>query len=130
MDTPKVKRGLVDRTEFEGLVIEAMKELPPAFRRKMKNIEIVIEDMPTRDLLNKLGITSPGNLLGLYQGIPLTSRHAFYGNVLPDKITLFKENIESRAASKGELKSIIRDVLLHEIGHYFGLDEKELALLE
>lgn len=107
-----------------------MKELPPPFRRKMKNIEIVIEDMPPRDLLNKLGIASPGNLLGLYQGIPLTSRHAFYGNVLPDRIVLFKENIESRVSSKEELKPIIRDVLLHEIGHYFGLDEKELALLE
>ena len=110
------------------MVIRAMKELPPAFRRKIKNVEIVIEDMPSRDLLLELGITSPRNLLGIYQGVPLTSRHAFYGNVLPDRIALFKENIEFKAISKRNLKSVITDVLLHEIGHYFGLDEKELDL--
>jgi predicted Zn-dependent protease with MMP-like domain len=124
----KATRGLIDRDGFGDMVIQAMKELPPAFRRKMKNIEIVIEDLPGRDLLLELGITSPKNLLGIYQGVPLTSRHAFYGNVLPDRIVLFKESIEFKAISKRNLKPVIRDVLLHEIGHYFGLDEKELDL--
>ncbi len=128
MSALKATRGLIDRDEFEDMVIRAMKELPPAFRRKIKNVEIVIEDMPSRDLLLELGITSPRNLLGIYQGVPLTSRHAFYGNVLPDRIALFKENIEFKSISKRNLKSVIRDVLLHEIGHYFGLDEKELDL--
>ena len=122
----KAKRPITDRTEFEGLVIEALKGLPRAFRKKMKNIEIVIEDRPQGAMLRGLDVHSPRDLLGLYQGVPLTARHAYYGNVLPDRIVLFKENIEFRADSKGALKERIREVLLHEIGHYFGLSEDEL----
>jgi predicted Zn-dependent protease with MMP-like domain len=69
-------------------------------------------------------------LLGLYQGIPLDRRGFYYGNVLPDKITLFKNSIESTCRSKEEVEKKVREVVIHEVGHYFGLDDERLEELE
>lgn len=88
-------------------------------RDRLVNVEIVIEDNPIPER----------NLLGLYQGVPLKKRGVWYGNVLPDKITLFKVNIEQFAKTEGLMEKIIYDVLLHEIGHYFGFDEDELKAM-
>ncbi|MEM2982930.1 MAG: metallopeptidase family protein [Candidatus Bathyarchaeia archaeon] len=124
----RYKKGLFSRgiKEFEELVFQAMKELPRPFRRKMENVEIVIEDRPSPEILDDLKLNSPRELLGLYQGIPLNARPGYYGNCLPDRIVLFKENIEYGARDEEELKMAIKDVLFHEIGHYFGLQEDEL----
>lgn len=93
-----------------------MRRLPKLLRDRLVNVEIVIEDEPVRD----------GNLLGLYEGVPLKDRSVWYGNILPDKITIFKRNIERLAGGEPDLEKTVDEVLMHEIGHYFGFDEAAL----
>ncbi len=106
----------MEREKFEEIVKEALKTIPDVLREKLKNIDIVIEDEPV----------ARKSLLGLYQGVPLRKRGFWYGNVLPDRITLFKNNIERISRSEEEMKVWIQKVLVHEIGHYFGFGEEEL----
>lgn len=110
----------MDQDRFENIVKEAFKNLPKIFRNKLENVEIVIEDEPIQQK----------SLLGLYQGIPLKRRGVWYGNVLPDKITIFKTNIERISHTEEEIKELINKVLIHEIGHYFGFDEEALRKLQ
>lgn len=107
------------REEFESIVREKLNALPKIFRDKLENIEIVIEDEPIEQK----------TLLGLYQGVPLKKRGVWYGNVMPDKITLFKTNIEAISHNEEELIEWINKVLIHEIGHYFGFDEEDLKTM-
>ena len=118
------------RREFEALVVLALKKLPRFFKKKMKNVEVVVEDRAPRDLLSEIGLRSSYELLGLYQGIPLERRGFYYGNVLPDKITLFQVAIESICQTKEEVGEKVREVVIHEVGHYFGLNDKRLRELE
>mgnify|MGYP002396208544 CR=1 FL=1 len=96
----------------------------------MKNVDVVVENRAPRDLLSEMGLQSPSELLGLYQGVPLDRRGFYYGNVLPDKITLFQNPIESICKTKEEVKEKVREVIIHEVGHYFGLDDERLRELE
>ncbi len=96
----------------------------------MKNVDVVVEDRASRDLLSELGLRSPSELLGLYQGIPLDRRGFYYGNVLPDKITLFQTPIESMCRTKEDVEEKVKEVVIHEVGHYFGLDDERLRELE
>jgi predicted Zn-dependent protease with MMP-like domain len=118
------------RREFEEAVVSALKRLPRFFKKKMKNVDVVVEDRASRELLSEMGLRSPFELLGLYQGVPLDRRGFYYGNVLPDKITLFQIPIESMCQTKEELEEKVREVVIHEVGHYFGLDDKKLRELE
>ncbi len=118
------------RREFEDLVVLALKRLPRFFKEKMKNVDVVVEDRAPRDVLSQMGLRSPYHLLGLYQGVPLDRRGFYYGNVLPDKITLFQIPIESICQTQEEVKEKVREVVIHEVGHYFGLDDKKLRELE
>ncbi len=118
------------RKEFEELVVLALRRLPKFFRKKMKNVDVVVEDQASRNLLSEVGLQSPYELLGLYQGVPLDRRGFYYGNVLPDKITLFQIPIESTCQTKEEIEDKVREVAIHEVGHYFGLDDEKLRELE
>jgi len=118
------------RREFEEAVVEALKRLPKFIREKMENVDVVVEDRAPRDLIMEIGLRYPSELLGLYQGVPLDRRGFYYGNVLPDKITLFQFPIESICKTKEEIKEKIREVVIHEVGHYFGLDDEKLRELE
>ena len=120
----------MSRREFEKLVVSIIKEIPRVFREKMENIEVVIERFPSNELISEMGLKSPYELLGLYQGIPLNQRGFYYGNVLPDKITLFQGSIESSCKSRKEIKGKIKEVILHELGHYLGLDDSMIGVLE
>jgi predicted Zn-dependent protease with MMP-like domain len=116
--------------EFEDAVLSALKKLPKLLKNKMKNIDVVVEEEASRETLEDMGLRSPRELLGLYQGVPLDRRGFYYGNVLPDKITLFKNSIESTCRSKEEVEKKVREVVIHEVGHYFGLDDERLEELE
>jgi predicted Zn-dependent protease with MMP-like domain len=116
--------------EFEKLVEKAIDTLPKKFKEKMENIIVVIENLPSRELLIEMKVKSPYGLLGLYRGIPYTRRGIWYRNVLPDKIIIFKEPIEIRCKNKEEIKESVRKVVIHEIGHYFGLGEADLRKIE
>ncbi len=108
----------------------ALKRLPRFFKEKMKNMDVVVEDRASGDLLLEMGLRSPLELLGLYQGVPLDRRGFYYGNVLPDKITLFQNPIESMCQTKDEIEEKVKEVVIHEVGHYFGLDDDRLRELE
>ncbi|MEO0115185.1 MAG: metallopeptidase family protein [candidate division WOR-3 bacterium] len=119
----------IEREKFEALIIEAIKTIPKFFRDKMENVEIVIEDYAPAYIQNRLQI-HPYALFGLYQGIPRNKRGSWYGNVLPDKITIFQKPIEQYCQTEVEMKELVKKVVMHEIGHYFGLSEAELRQLE
>jgi len=111
-------------------VVVALERIPKSLKKKMKNIDVVVEDRPSQTLLSEMGLRSPFELLGLYQGIPLDRRGFYYGNVLPDKITLFQLPIESICKTREEIEAKVKEVVVHEIGHYFGLNEERLRELE
>lgn len=117
------------REEFERHVDAALRTIPHTFRRAMQNIAVVVEDEPSEDLLDEVGIEPPGTLLGLYQGTPLSERGWGFGNTLPDRITLFQRPIEQVARRDG-IERAIWETLVHEIGHYFGMSEAEIEEVE
>jgi len=105
--------------EFEKLVAEALESLPENIRKKMDNVEIVVEE------------GSPnGPFLGLYQGVPKTSWGRGFGMTLPDKITIFHAPLERISQSETELKEVVKNVVWHEIAHHFGFSEKKVRELE
>ena len=128
--TPNLTIMKLPRKEFEELVVLALRKLPKFFKKKMKNVDVVVEDRASRDLLSEVGLQSPFELLGLYQGIPLDRRGFYYGNVLPDKITLFQIPIESMCQTREEIEEKVKEVVIHEVGHYFGLDDDRLREIE
>jgi predicted Zn-dependent protease with MMP-like domain len=114
-------------SDFEKLILNALENLPEKFKKKIQNVEIVIEEQPSKEVLRATKTEAPAILLGLYQGTPLPKRSSFsYTNVLPDKITLYRKSFESLFPNDEKLREKVREVLLHELGHYFGLSEKEL----
>jgi len=118
------------RKEFEETVIVALKRLPKFIKKKMENVDVVVERQASQGLLSEMGLRSPSELLGLYQGVPYDRRGFYYGNVLPDKITLFQIPIETICETREEVKEKVREVVIHEVGHYFGLDDEKLRELE
>jgi predicted Zn-dependent protease with MMP-like domain len=116
----------VRRQEFTQLVTEALDELPDEFRRLLHNIVVVVEAAPSRALLEDMGLWPDDTLLGLYEGVPLPERGAGYGNVLPDRVTIFQQPIEAMCHTHHDIKEAVRETVLHELGHYFGLDDDQL----
>jgi predicted Zn-dependent protease with MMP-like domain len=114
------------RREFEALVDSALRKLPRAFRDKLANIAVVVEDWADPETLEEMGIEPPDTLYGLYRGIDITRRDTSYGNVLPDTIHIYQGPIEEDAADPEDMADLVRDVVIHEIGHYFGLDDDAL----
>jgi len=118
------------RAAFERLVTEAVTLIPKRFRREIKNLALVIEDEPSLDLLDDMEIEPPDSLYGLYQGTPLTERSWPWGNTLPDRITLFQKPIEEDCEDEDDVRAVIGETLIHEVGHYFGLSEEEIEEIE
>jgi predicted Zn-dependent protease with MMP-like domain len=118
------------RREFERLVAEAVTLIPARFRREMKNLSIVVEEEPRAELLADMEIEPPDSLYGLYQGTPLTERTWAYGNALPDRITIYQRPIEEDCDDEDEMRAVIGETLIHEVGHYFGLSEEEIEAIE
>jgi predicted Zn-dependent protease with MMP-like domain len=118
------------RERFEKLVGEAMALIPKRFRLEMKNIAVVVEDEPSAELLDEMEIEPPDSLYGLYQGTPLPERTWGYGNTLPDRVTLFRKPIEEDSEDEDEVRAVIGETLIHEVGHYFGLSEEEIEEIE
>ncbi len=104
---------------------QAMSELPDVFLERMDNIDIVVEEWPTRDQLIGSGLDESELLLGLYEGIPIPDRYD-YNLVLPDKITIFQRAIESICDTDAEIVSEVRVTVVHEVAHHFGIDDDAL----
>ena len=120
----------MEREKFEALVARVIDSLPLEFQRKLENVDIVVENWPTRRQLRQAKHSHPTQLLGLYQGVPQTKRGRGYGLVLPDKISIFQKPIEAQCRFGDEIQAKIGEVVRHEIAHHFGLDEKTLRKIE
>lgn len=108
--------------EFEKLVSRAIDDLPEFFKTKMVNVVVLAVAAPDRAQARKFG----KGLLGLYEGVPLLDRATYYSGAMPDKITIFKDNIETHCSSEEELRKEVRNVVMHEIAHHFGITDAEL----
>ncbi len=117
----------IPREQFEEIAQRAYDSLPAFFKHRIENVQIVVEDYPSDDALSR-SRASCDNLLGLYQGVPLPHRGTSYGMyaVAPDKITLYQRNIERVCRDEEEIERRIVEVLFHELGHYFGMNEQEV----
>ncbi|MGH7308803.1 MAG: metallopeptidase family protein [Candidatus Rokuibacteriota bacterium] len=118
------------RGQFEALVERALRRLPRPFREKLANIAVVVEDWPDDETLADMGIEPPDTLYGLYRGVDLPRRDSAYGNVLPDTITIYQGPIEEDCQDPDEMTELVRDTVVHEIGHYFGLDDETMHRIE
>lgn len=118
------------RRQFQALVERALRRLPKKFKDKMANIAVVVEDWADDETLADLGIEPPDTLYGLYRGVDLTNRDSSYGNVLPDTVTIYQGPIEEDCADEEEMAELVRDTVIHEVGHYFGLDDETMERIE
>ena len=118
----------MDSETFSGLVADALDSLPDEFLQRMVNVEVLIEDWPSREELEQAGL-DPGSralLLGLYHGVPLTHRGAFYSS-LPDTITIYQKPIERLCGNnEDEIRQQVRHTVIHEIAHYYGISDERL----
>jgi len=117
------------RTAFEKVLRQAIDDLPGMFREALRNVAIVVEERPPGWLLEELDIPPGETLYGFYHGIPLPERSVLDSGNLPDKISVYRGPLEEDFRDPGELARQIRTTLLHEIGHYFGMDEEDLSRL-
>ncbi len=118
----------VSRAEFERMVGDALDEIPDALASEMQNVAVMVEDWPTAAQLARLPRGS--TLLGLYEGVPLTARGPLsYNGVAPDRLTIFQGPLSQRARDLDALAASVRVTVLHEVGHYFGMDDARLREL-
>lgn len=122
----RYKAGM-NRARFEQLVEEAIAEIPEPFQSRLADVEVVVEDEPSPELLREMGMHPRyDTLFGLYQGVPLSERGATFGNALPDRITIYFRPLTRAFRTPSALRREIRRTVVHEIGHYFGLDEDQI----
>jgi predicted Zn-dependent protease with MMP-like domain len=116
---------------FEAIAAAAYKKLPTTFREMTKDVVIRVEDFPTDDVLDSLGLDSPFELLGLYHGVDLMRQSNLYVTTLPEMIFLYRRPIlDYWAEHEDTLGQIVTHVLVHEIGHHFGLSDEDMARIE
>lgn len=115
--------------QLDEMVRQAILQLPEDFRSALDVVPIKVCDRPTPGQLASVELGEEDLLLGLYEGIPLTQRSVNDGPRVPDRITLFWEDLEDACDSLDELREQVRITLFHELGHYFGFDEEELDKL-
>lgn len=108
--------------EFEKLAESALRDLPPFFRDKMSNVVMIVRAAPAPAQTRRFG----RGLMGLYEGVPLLDRGHDYSGAMPDKITLFRKNIEAVCRTEEEMAYEVRHVVMHEIAHHFGITDAEL----
>jgi len=120
----------VEREQFEKLVEEALAALPQKFKKYIENLAVIVEDYPSGEARRKVGISGGSRLLGLYHGVPFKHRGPYYGNLPPDVIIIYQKPIESVSRTEEELKERVQEVVLHEVGHYFGMSDAELHRIE
>ena len=115
--------------EFEAVIEQAIESIPPGFNKYLEEIVVDVEDMPDEATCRQVGIRDPRTLLGLYRGTPLNQRHVEAPYRYPERIVIYKLNIERMCRSKQKMVAQIRKTVLHEIGHHFGLSERHLREL-
>ncbi|TES86934.1 MAG: metallopeptidase family protein [Candidatus Aminicenantes bacterium] len=120
----------MEREKFEKLAEEALAQIPKKFKKLISNLAVLVEEKASREIFEKTGSTPLSSILGHYHGVPFKHRGPFYGNIPPDVIVIYQKPIESICSTEEDIKKKVREVVFHEIGHYFGLSEKELREIE
>ena len=120
----------MEREHFEGLVRRALDTLPDEIAQRVDNVDVEVQDWPTGTQLAAAGVPPGSTLLGLYQGIPLTKRTSGYNLVAPDRITIYQGPLERIARNDDDLVERVRDVVVHEVAHHFGISDARLSELE
>jgi predicted Zn-dependent protease with MMP-like domain len=116
----------MDRTRFIRLVRQALRDVPQPFRDHLREVDIVVKRRPTRSDLEQAGLARDETMYGFYRGVPLTERGGSYNLMAPDVIDIYQEPLEEDFADEGELVAEIRATVLHELGHFFGIDDDRL----
>ena len=114
-----VREDKLSHKEFESLVAKALASIPEEFRDFLENVAVMIEDEPPEDM---------PDVMGLYEGVPLVER-SIDDSLLPDCITLYKGPIERTCRTPAKIEAEVRLTVLHEVGHFFGLEESQLEQL-
>ena len=113
------------REDFNKVVEEVMDSLPSEFRRRIKNVAVLVEDLPPGQTASRSG--RPKSLrLGLFHGVPMTHKSVFQLPTGPDYVVLYQKNLEAISRNEAELREQIRRTVIHEFGHYFGMSEEQL----
>jgi len=119
----------ISESQFEGMVLDAWNTIPGKFKEQMENMEICVEDHPTPYQLRKMKLKD-GQLLGLFDGVPKTAWGQAQIGIQPCKITIFRQAILGVSHSPEHLAKNIKQVLMHEIAHYFGYSEEDMKILD
>lgn len=104
--------------QFEQMVADALDDLPSDLGAAMENVAVVVDDQ-----------SPPGRLAGLYQGVPLTGRGVHYSATAPDRITIYMATVCAACETPEQVAELVRKVVIHEVGHHFGIDDKRLEEL-
>jgi len=117
----------VTRAEFDQQVQRAVRALPRQFRKSLDRVAVIVDALPSLDLVeaDRLGEVSP-DMLGLFDGVPLSEADEFEGAMSPNRIYLFQRNLERMSATRAELEEQVRITLYHELGHYLGFEEEDM----
>jgi predicted Zn-dependent protease with MMP-like domain len=115
----------MERKEFAKIMQEVLNSLPEEFRDRIRNVAVLLEDFPSVQLSTPSG--QPKKLLlGLFHGVPMTKKSVFALPTGPDYVVLYQKNIEAVCSTEAEIREQIRRTVIHEFGHYFGMDEEQL----
>ena len=115
----------MDREQFSKIVQEVLDSLPREFRKRIRNVAVLVEDHPANQTPARPG-TPKQLLLGIFHGVPATRKSVFDLPTGPDYVVLYQKNIEAVCATEAEIRKQIRLTVIHEFGHYFGMDEEQL----
>ncbi len=117
--------------EIEAIASRALQSLPERFRDHLRDVVLLVEEFADEATLQKMEIDEPFDLTGIYEGIPLTERSVEHSGTLPDRIRLFRRPIlDEWACGDDSLEHLVAHVLIHEVGHHFGLSDEDMHRLE
>lgn len=116
----------MERARFIALIHQALRDVPPPFAQHLRQVDIVVKRRPSRADLLEAELDGDESMYGFYRGIPLTERDTGYGMVPPDIIHIYQEPLEEDFPDETELVREIRTTVLHELAHFFGLDDDRL----
>jgi predicted Zn-dependent protease with MMP-like domain len=119
----------VTRDQFIELIREAVRDVPSPFKERLPEVDIVVKRRPTPSDLREAGLAPNESMYGFYRGVPLTERDSGYNLVPPDVIDIYQEPLEEDFPDEQELVAEIRATVLHELGHFFGIDDDRLEEL-
>lgn len=121
-----------DAAEIEALARAALARMPSPFREHLAEVLVVVEDFAEPEVLVDLGIEDAFELTGLYEGVPVGEKHSAPSGTMPDRIRLFRQPILDEWIARGDesLETLVAHVLIHEVGHHFGLSDEAIEALE